>query len=64
MAIQLLDRLLSTAEDGGRTGSVIEILVLQALAHQTQGDLPAALAALKRARDARRARGLRSSLRG
>ena len=46
---RLLERLLSTAEDGARTGSVIEILVLQALAHQTQGDLPAALAPLKRA---------------
>ena len=46
---QLLERLLSTAEDGGRTGSVIEVLVLQALASQTQGDLPAALTALKRA---------------
>ena len=34
---------------GGRTGSVIEILVLQALAHQTQGDIPAALACLERA---------------
>ena len=48
-AIQLLGRLLSSAADGGRTGSVIEILVLQALAHQAQGDLPAAHAALKRA---------------
>ena len=48
-AIQLLGRLLSSAADGGRTGSVIEILVLQALAHQAQGDLPAAHAALERA---------------
>ena len=48
-ATRLLERLLSAAEEGGRTGSVIEILVLQALAHQTQGDLPAALAPLKRA---------------
>ena len=48
-ATRLLDRLLSMAEEGGRTGSVIEILVLQALAHQTQGDLPAALAPLTRA---------------
>ena len=48
-ATQLLDRLLQAAEEGGRTGSVIEILVLQALAHQTQGDLPAALGSLERA---------------
>ncbi len=48
-AMQLLGRLLSSAADGGRTGSVIEILVLQALAHQAQGDPPAAHAALKRA---------------
>ena len=34
---------------GGRTGSVIEILVLQALAHQMQGDIPAALVPLERA---------------
>ena len=34
---------------GRRTGSVIEILVLQALAHQARGDLPAALAPLQRA---------------
>ena len=32
-----------------RTGSVIEILVLQALAHQAHGDLAAALASLERA---------------
>ena len=34
---------------GGRTGSVIEILVLQALAHQARGDIPAALRSLERA---------------
>jgi LuxR family maltose regulon positive regulatory protein len=48
-AIELLERLLQAADDGGRTGSVIEILVLQALAHQMQGDLPAALVPLERA---------------
>jgi LuxR family maltose regulon positive regulatory protein len=48
-ATRLLEHLLQAAEDGGRTGSVIEILVLQALAHQTQGDMPAALASLQRA---------------
>jgi len=30
-------------------GSVIEILAIQALAHQAQGDIPSALALLKRA---------------
>jgi LuxR family transcriptional regulator, maltose regulon positive regulatory protein len=39
----LLGRLLAAAEAGERPGSVIEILVLQALAQQTQGDMPAAL---------------------
>jgi LuxR family maltose regulon positive regulatory protein len=48
-AMRLLERLLQAAEDGGRTGSVIEILVLQALALQMHGDLPAALVALNRA---------------
>jgi LuxR family transcriptional regulator, maltose regulon positive regulatory protein len=48
-ATRLLERLLSAAEEGGRTGRVIEILVLQALAHQTLGDIPAALASLERA---------------
>jgi LuxR family maltose regulon positive regulatory protein len=43
---ELLDRLLQAAEAGHRTGSVIEILVLEALAHQTRGDVPAALVAL------------------
>jgi len=45
----LLERLLKAAQEGGRTGSVIEILVLQALAHQAQGDLPAALLPLHQA---------------
>jgi LuxR family maltose regulon positive regulatory protein len=48
-AIGLLDRLLDAAEDGGRMGSAVEILALQALAHQMQADLPAALASLERA---------------
>jgi LuxR family transcriptional regulator, maltose regulon positive regulatory protein len=48
-AVGLMERLLQAAEEGGRTGSVIEILVLQALAHQTQGDIPAALVPLSRA---------------
>jgi LuxR family transcriptional regulator, maltose regulon positive regulatory protein len=48
-ATDLLHRLLEAAEAGERTGSVIEILVLQALAHQMQGNLPAALASLSHA---------------
>ncbi len=48
-AARLLERLLLAAEEGGRTGSVIEILVLRALAHQARGDVPAALATLERA---------------
>jgi LuxR family maltose regulon positive regulatory protein len=48
-ATRLLERLLLAAEEGQRTGRVIEILVLQALAHQMQGDIPAALACLGRA---------------
>ena len=48
-ALALLGRLLRAAEDGQRTGNVIEILVLLALAHQVRGDMPAALAALGRA---------------
>jgi len=45
-ARRLLERLLRAAEDGGRTGTVIEILVLRALAHRAGGDLPAARASL------------------
>jgi LuxR family maltose regulon positive regulatory protein len=48
-AIKLLERLLKAAEEGKRTGSVIEILVLQALAQQMQDDIPAALVSLERA---------------
>ena len=48
-ALGLLERLLQVAEAGRRMGSVIEILVLQALAHEAQGNLPAALKSLKRA---------------
>jgi LuxR family transcriptional regulator, maltose regulon positive regulatory protein len=48
-AIGLLDRLLRAAEAGDRAGSVLEILVLQALAHQARGDLPAAQTVLGRA---------------
>jgi LuxR family maltose regulon positive regulatory protein len=48
-AMGLLERLLKAAEEGGRTGSVIEILVLQAMAYHAQGDLPAALLPLQNA---------------
>ncbi|MEI8411947.1 MULTISPECIES: LuxR C-terminal-related transcriptional regulator [unclassified Kribbella] len=46
-AVELLQGLLRDAETGGRIGSVIEILVLQALAQR--GDVPAALVPLSRA---------------
>jgi LuxR family maltose regulon positive regulatory protein len=48
-AIGLLERLLKAAQEGGRAGSTIEILELQALAHQVQGDVPAALLSLHQA---------------
>ncbi len=48
-ALRLLPRLLRAAEDGGRRGSAIEVLGLHALALQAQGDVPAALASLRRA---------------
>ena len=48
-AMELLERLLIAAEGGGRMGSVIEILVLQALAREAQGDIPHALVPLERA---------------
>jgi LuxR family maltose regulon positive regulatory protein len=48
-ATALLARLRSAAEDGGRTGSVLDVLVVEALAGQARGDLPAALTSLRRA---------------
>ncbi|HZG66655.1 MAG TPA: hypothetical protein VEZ12_07915, partial [Herpetosiphonaceae bacterium] len=48
-AVALLDRLLQAAETGERNGSVIEILILRALALQAQGDLSHALDVLERA---------------
>ena len=48
-AIGLLERLLNAAQEGGRMGSVIEILGLQALAYQAQGDIPAAVKLLQQA---------------
>ena len=44
-ATRLLERLLAAAEEGKRTGSAIEILIVLALAHQACGDHPAATAA-------------------
>jgi LuxR family maltose regulon positive regulatory protein len=48
-AVELLERLLSAATNGGRTGSVIDILVAHALAHHAAGDPTTALASLERA---------------
>ena len=48
-ALALLERLLEAAEEGGRAGSAIQILVLQALAHHAHDDIPRALLPLERA---------------
>ena len=48
-AIRLLERLAEAAETGKRTGSLIEILLLLALAFEAQHDITAALVPLKRA---------------
>ena len=48
-ALALLERLLKAAEERGGKGSVIEILIIQALAYHAQGNLPAALSSLQRA---------------
>lgn len=48
-ALGLLERLQQEAESGGRAGSVIESLMLRALALQVQGDIPAALVLLEQA---------------
>ncbi|MBE9046376.1 helix-turn-helix transcriptional regulator [Pleurocapsales cyanobacterium LEGE 10410] len=48
-SIDLLARLLETAEADERIGSTIEILVVQALAYEAQGDFAGAIAPLKRA---------------
>ncbi len=48
-ASRLLDRLLVAAEQGKRTGSVIEILVLRALAQHACGDVLTAVSTLERA---------------
>jgi LuxR family maltose regulon positive regulatory protein len=46
-ATKVLERLLIAAEEGGRLGSVIEILILQAVAYELQGNRQAALRALE-----------------
>jgi ATP/maltotriose-dependent transcriptional regulator MalT len=48
-AADLAERLLAAAEAGGRTGSAIEILVVQTLARQARGDTSGAMASLHRA---------------
>jgi len=48
-ALGLLARLMQAAEEGGRNGSVIEILILQSLAYQAQGNQPRSLSSLERA---------------
>jgi LuxR family maltose regulon positive regulatory protein len=48
-AMKLLERLLKVAEEGRWLSNVIEILVLQSLALQAQGNIPQALASLERA---------------
>ncbi|MEM7132559.1 MAG: LuxR C-terminal-related transcriptional regulator [Chloroflexota bacterium] len=48
-ALGLLNRLQQAAEEEGRQGSLIEILILQALAHTVHQSTPSALLSLKRA---------------
>jgi LuxR family maltose regulon positive regulatory protein len=48
-AVRLLSRLHEAAETSGRAGSLLEIRMLQALAHDAQGDRPQALQSLGQA---------------
>ena len=48
-AVALLERLLAAAEAGGRERSVVEVLVLLAIAHRALGDDAKALTALRQA---------------
>ncbi|MBM3123625.1 MAG: helix-turn-helix transcriptional regulator [Chloroflexi bacterium] len=48
-ALGLMERLLQAAEEGGRNGSVLKILILQSLAYQAQDDQSRALVSLERA---------------
>jgi LuxR family maltose regulon positive regulatory protein len=45
-SIKLLDRLLESARQGSRTGSLIEILILQALLHEVRNNLKEAIESL------------------
>ncbi len=63
-AIGLLERLLKAAETGGRMGSVIEILTLQALAHAAQGENSPGSRASDACPGDRRTGGLRPALCG
>lgn len=56
-ALTLLDRLHEAAESGGRSGSVIESLLLQALAHHARGDVHTAVLTLDRALQCARPEG-------
>jgi LuxR family maltose regulon positive regulatory protein len=47
--IAFLERLGQAAEESGRTGSLIDVLVVQALAHQARGDMAVAVATIRRA---------------
>jgi len=47
--MKLLERLLKAAEEGGRKGSTIEILIMQALVYHAQGEISAAFLPLQRA---------------
>ncbi len=48
-ALDLVNRLLGAAEEGGRNRSVIELLVLRSLAHGARGDRHQSIAALEEA---------------
>jgi LuxR family maltose regulon positive regulatory protein len=48
-AMELLERLLKAADEGGRKGSVIEILVLQSLAYEALGNISDGLVPLEQA---------------
>jgi LuxR family maltose regulon positive regulatory protein len=47
-AIELTDRLVAAADDGRRQGSVLDVLVVQALARHARGDTAGALTSLAR----------------
>ncbi len=47
--MEFLERLLKAAEEGGRLGRVIEILIVKALADQLKSGIPAGLVPLERA---------------